>query len=152
MYDSDNPDRWIVGSLGRMILIGLVLLIVIGGCSYWWAPWKGEIEARNQTVGSGAYRNATYDEYFDTCAAIQSAEQKIKTYQAQLKTDPPPSSDQAARLNAATMVQQNQWITLVNQYNANADKEKTKGQFRDDGLPEHINNTNLDNGVSTTCA
>lgn len=151
MWTSDNPDRWIVGGVVRLILIGLVLLVVIGGCTYWWAPWKGEIEERNQTVGSGTYRIASYEWYFDQCSAIQTHEQIYGNYKTELGSDPAPSPDQAVRLKAGMTAEANTWAALVNEYNANAAKERTKAQFKDDGLPDNINPSNLNDGVTTTC-
>lgn len=158
-YNDDWPRKrdgfrlfgWSVA--GTVAAVALVCLAVVlaGVFTFAWAPWKGKIEERNQTVGSGTYRIASYEYYFDQCNTIKSDEQKIATYKAQLNVTPAPSPDQVTRLNAAIMAQTNLWIEHVNEYNSNADKERTKGQFRDDGLPEHIDPNNLTNGIETNC-
>lgn len=119
------------------VLAVLVLIALVGAVTYLWAPWKGEREQRMQTVGSGTYRIASYEWYFDQCNAVVASENKIDNFRKELKTTPK-DDPQYAVLRAAILSQGTVRLDLIAEYNANAAKEETRAMFKDDGLPTQI--------------
>lgn len=117
------------------IVAGFVALLLVGVLVWVWAPWKGKLEARQQTQGSGAYRIAAYDQFFDDCNAIKAKERIIGNFQEELEG----AADQrAVQLQAAITAEFNAREELIAEYNSNAAKEDTRGGFRDSGLPYEI--------------
>ena len=118
------------------VLLALVLIAGVWAVTVAWAPWKGEGDVRKATQGNAAYRMASYDWYFDQCNAVVAVEQKIEVQNDERKQ----TKDEQRRnqLTYSITALQNQRIDLINEYNANADKETTRAQFKDDSLPAHI--------------
>lgn len=122
-------------SLTAVIAVAVVM-ILMGSVVWLWAPWKGKLEARNQTQGNGTYRIASYDQFFDDCNAVKAKERIIGNFREELDTG---ASDQrAVQLQAAITAESNAREELIAEYNSNAAKEDTRGAFRDSGLPYQI--------------
>ncbi len=121
-----------------------LLIVLVGVLGWFWAPWKGAKEARDLTQGSGSYRIAAYDEFFNSCEAIAAKERIIERYVEDLKTA---EGSQKAVIQAAITAERNARDELIADYNADAAKEDTRGAFRDSGLPYEID----PEGV-TTCS
>ena len=144
-YGPTKNDAKSIGGWVILGIIGLVLLVVLGSVFAWvWAPWKGKVEARNLTVGSGTYRIASYNAFFDQCGAIQSLEQQIQNTENAPLSDAMNQSQKAAILLAL----RNQHSEAIAQYNADAAKADTKAHFLSSHLPFHID----PNSETTTCA
>lgn len=124
-------------------LFAVVLSMILGGLSWVTAPFRGALDQREKTVADGDYRIAAYDEFFNSCEAIAAKERIIERYEEQLSTA---EGDQKARLQAAVTGESNARDELIADYNADAAKAGTRGQFRSSDLPFTI-----DPNGRTTC-
>lgn len=110
------------------------------------APFRGKVDQRNKTVGNGDYRIASYDHFYDLCAAIQGKEASITNLAAEASSGTD-DADRLAQVTSAITAQRNTRAELVTQYNADARKAGTSGQFRASDLPYSIDIT----GEHTSC-
>lgn len=129
------------------IVLSTVLAFVIlyaAALAFGWvtAPWVGKVGARQQ-IQSATYRIDAYDHFYDLCAAIQSHEAAIDAQKA--RTDHSPHLQQ----NLAAL--QTRRATDINQYNADAAKSYTQGQFRASNLPYHLDPSPYDGTNKTHC-
>jgi len=133
------PRRRIIGEgfFWIVVVIGLILALTVGGLAWRYviAAPKGKVEAREQ-IQSGPFRIAAYDRFFNLCAAVQSDEATIAALQAELKTKPPAS--RVTQINASITGLRSGRAEKINQYNADARKDYTIGQFRASGLPYQL--------------
>lgn len=135
-----NIFLWV---LGVILIIGVASAIVF--ITDWGsAPVRGKLQARQQ-INSGSYRIAAYDHFFDLCASVQSKEGSIAALQQELKTKPP--QDRVTQINASITALRAARIDDIRQYNADAAKSYTEGQFRASSLPYQLNV----NDKETTC-
>lgn len=108
-----------------VILVGLGITLLSGGLTILMAPFQGEVEKSQQVEGSGEYRVANHDYFYNLCSDIQSKQQNIKTLEAS-------GYKEEATANELELQR------MVSDYNAAAANEYTKGQFKADELPYHI--------------
>lgn len=101
------------------------------------SPIEGQTQVIEQTQGRGNYRIASYEWYFNQCGAIQAAQDRIINQLTELETVDS-NSERFATIQTNLLAQRNVRDKLVREYNANARQEETRGQFRDDGLPDEI--------------
>jgi len=87
-------------------------------------------------IQSAPSRISGYNHFFDLCASVQNAEAGIDQQTEQLKatTDPNEISRLQTNIGGLQMTRANG----INQYNADASKDYTVGQFRDSMLPYHL--------------
>lgn len=140
----------IFGGIGALGIFGIIIAAIFGlGLLGVWlnsefsiltAETRGETGQREQTVADPDYRIAAYDQFYNKCAAIQSLEDQLEVMQ---QTKGLPEDQKAANILALT----NQRNTLINQYNVDARKAGTLGQFRASDLPFSIDATT----EHTTC-
>lgn len=142
-----------IGGLGCAIM--LVVVLSIGGVFAGWA-WKyytadirGRIEA-NETIKSGPNRIAQYEHFFNLCAAIQGNEAQIDSLTENLAVAV--DNDDRARIQASIAGVKAIRLTGIAQYNADASKSYTSGQFLASNLPYQIPATAYPQGGRTTCA
>lgn len=130
------------------ILLTVAVLAVGGlGWRYVIAGPKGAVEAREQIL-SGATRIAAYNHFFDLCAAVQSYEGALAASMMELETAAP--NDQARiRTNITGLTAQR--TRAIAQYNADARKDYTIGQFRSLALPFQLSAAPYVKGVTTPC-
>lgn len=127
-------------------IIVTVAVLAIGGLGWRYviAGPKGQVEAREQIL-SGANRIQAYNHFFDLCAAVQTYEASIAAQRAELQTA---AAADRERLNTNITALTAQRARAINQYNADARKDYTIGQFRDLSLPFQLDIT----AKETTCA
>lgn len=99
------------------------------------AGFRGETSKRNQVEANGSYRIAAYDDFYNLCAGVQSAEASIRNLQTEAKDATP---QRKAQIGASITALRNSRAEDINQYNANARKSYTAGQFRSSDLPFHL--------------
>ena len=102
------------------------------------APWRGEVGKHERVEGNADYRIAAYDHFFDLCAQVQSDEASIGGLRRELKADPRPTDERATQINASITALESNRAANINQYNADAAKQYTEGQFRSSGLPYRL--------------
>lgn len=119
---------WIIGGFATLIIIG-----IIGYAFNWWfAPYKGKLEKRIE-VQSGEYRKQAYEKFYDLCVAIQRKQVSLIAQQSLLET-----ANNKQRINTRIAALKAQLQSDISQYNMDARKIKTKGQFIGDDLPRKI--------------
>lgn len=135
-----NGVLWVLGILA---VIGLVALIVFG-VRWITAPAKGKLQAREQ-INSGNFRIAAYDQFFNQCVSVQTKEAAIEALEQELATNP--SAQRKEQINASLTANRIGRVSDIRQYNADAEKSYTVGQFRASKLPFQLDPT----AKETTC-
>ncbi|MFE0490171.1 hypothetical protein [Streptomyces griseoaurantiacus] len=102
------------------------------------AEYRGKTGVRERTVADADFRISTYEQFFDLCAAVQSAEGAIKNAQDELATKP--SSDRADRLQQVVTAQLNVRAENIATYNSKASQEHRQA-FLDAALPARLDVT-----------
>lgn len=125
----------IVAVVVVLILVGLGITLLSGGLTILLAPFQGEVEKSQQVEGSGEYRVANHDYFYNLCSDIQTKQDNIESLKAQLKYA---DGDTKQKIQSGIAGNELELNKLVNKYNADASNEYSKGQFRDDELPYHI--------------
>lgn len=115
--------------------------------TYYTADVRGRIQA-NEQIKSGANRIAQYDHFFNLCAGVQTNEASLDAQNEQLAQATSDKEKERIRTNIAGLTTAR--AEGINQYNADARKNYTDGQFRDSDLPYQIPTTSY-KGVRTSC-
>lgn len=131
---------WVIGLtlLGCLISGGLWATGVI------FAPQIGKGEARKQ-INSGSSRIAAYNHFFDACASVQTLEGQLAAQRAALATA---TGADVGRIQANISGIQGARAGAIAEYNADARKGYTIGQFRSSQLPYQLS---TETGASTSC-
>lgn len=139
-----------IGAIALILILMILGAVVAGSFGLQWvtAPLRGKLEAREQVKADGDYRIDKYNHFFDLCAAIQSKEAGIKEQQNILETSENQEDRQRIKRNIAALKSERK--RLIRQYNADARKENTEGQYKDSSLPYHIP-IEYKGGVNTQC-
>jgi hypothetical protein len=135
---------WVVGCIAALVTVILTITLVIGGISWLTAPFRGEVDKRDRTEGSGAFRVATYEEFFGLCSTVQSKEGTMKALEEENKTA---SEARQAQISTSLTALKASRIEAVNEYNAKAAQEH-RSAFKDKDLPPRLDV----NDMNTTCA
>ena len=126
---------WVVALIGLFVLIGIVMAVGTWAFNWFAAPYQGKLQARQQIQGSGDFRIQAYNHFFDQCASITTAEQNLQQFYAQLKTA---KGDDRTRIETNITANVIDVNGAINQYNEDAQKSYTIGQFRSSNLPYSI--------------
>ena len=131
---------WIIAKIvGAVIGVALIIwLLVIGlwGLGVITADPFGRGEAHKQ-IHSADFMIQAYNEFFDKYASIQAAENNIHNLEDQLAMQEPYSREWNYTLTSLTGAKSLMCDTIA-QYNTDAQKNWTEGQFRDADLPYQI--------------
>lgn len=119
-----------------LIVIGIGITLLSGGLTILLAPFQGEVEKSQQVEGSGEYRVAQHDYFYNLCSDIQAKQQNIALLEESAKTA---SGEEKQKIQDSITANKFQLNEMVSQYNADASNDYTKGQFKDDELPYQIN-------------
>lgn len=129
--------RRLVGEAWFWILMVVVAVVAIAvltfGIRWITAGPKGQLQAREQ-IQSGNTRISAYNHFFDLCAAVQSDEAAIQSLNQERDTTKPTPS-RLTQINASLTALRSARAEKINQYNADARKDYTIGQFKSSGLP-----------------
>lgn len=117
-----------------VIITGLALFFGVLGFRYYTADIRGRVDAQ-ETIKSGANRIAQYDRFFNLCASIQAQEGMLTYLEEELGAAAP---EDKARISANITGVQAARARAIAQYNADATKNYTSGQFRDSDLPYQL--------------
>src|SRR5699024_680417 len=130
-----------------VIAVALFLAAVYGGglMQRLTADFRGETGQIEQTQADADYRISAYDQFYGKCAGIQTLESKISNLSDELEeTD---DEQRKSVLNTSITASKNKRAELINDYNADARKEATRGQFKASDLPYEVDI----NEEETTC-
>lgn len=111
------------------------------------ADFRGDVGVNEQISADAEYRIAQYEWFFDQCAAVQTKEAELAAAQVELEAEG--LSDyrrQQLSTNIAAITAAR--AELINEYNAEAQKEDTAANFLASNLPFELNI----NTEETTCA
>ena len=139
--------KYVVIGLGVIVL----LAALVGGSltlRYFLAAPTGAVEQSEQ-IRSGSYRIAAYDHFFNLCATVQSNEAALDAQYEQLTV----STDQKdiSRVQANIAGIKAERARNIYQYNQDARKDYTEGQFRDSKLPYQLPTSEYVKGGRTSC-
>lgn len=121
-----------------LVAVGVMWFLGAGLFSQHTANFRGETAKRNLIEANGAYRTAAYDHFFDLCASIEGLEGQIRVQSHELHAHPEPDIARASQIQVNLTALRSQLVTAIAQYNADAAKGYTAGQFRADNLPAHL--------------
>lgn len=133
---------------GKVIGIGAATLILIMVLASMWifgwgffqratADFRGETAALEQIKANPNSRISAYEHFFQLCASIQGHETTIQALEAELETEP--SDSRVEQIQGAITANRSQRDAKIQQYNLDAAKDYTVGQFRDADLPPRLN-------------
>ncbi len=136
-----------------LIVVGVVVLLVtlvVGSfvARYWLAGPAGAVDAVEQ-IQSGANRISAYNHFFDLCAGVRTDEISLEAQNMLLDATHDESFQHRIHTNIAGL--QGHRAGLIEEYNANARKDYTSGQFRDSDLPYQLPAGMWEEGVRTSC-
>lgn len=122
--------------IGLLVVVGLVAVIAGGWAfRYYTAEIRGQVGAE-EDIQSAAYRVYSYDHFFKMYADIQAFDDQIRNQEELIAELSDEEEIQRYRKNINAL--RNRKASVVREYNADARREETAGQFRDDGLPYQI--------------
>jgi hypothetical protein len=131
--------------MGKIIgwsLLGIVFIWGVAAAAFGVEVLTAGIVGRGKAhieIQSAPSRISGYNHFFDLCASVQNAESGIDQ-QAKTLTTASNETDKARiqiNIDALQMTRANG----IHQYNADASKDYTVGQFRDSTLPYHLDDT-----------
>lgn len=137
-------------ALGGVLGVALAVLGVVAiyaaifGVLWFSAPARGKLQAREQ-INSGSFRIAAYNHFFDACASIQGLQGQLAAQEKELKSA---TGDDKARVQANIAGIEGDVASAIADYNADANKSYTVGQFRSNHLPYQLDPSE----VHVTCA
>jgi hypothetical protein len=141
MRDGLRVSGWVIGGAAVVIIVSLVIgamaLFGFGLFNRATADFRGTNEQIEKTRADGDYRIAAYDHFYDLCASVQTAENEIKNSEDEL--DETKDATRRSQIRANITAQKNSRAEKINDYNADARKEGTQGQFRASDLPYQLN-------------
>jgi hypothetical protein len=141
--DASKVTRWsIAAGLLAVLVVGSIWVAGIFG--FGWlsnetADFRGKVAQHNQIEANGAYRIAAYDTFYNECASVQTAQAAITNTEIALKATTDPA--RKVQLQANLLALKNTLAQAVAQYNVDARKAGTLGQFRASDLPFTIDQT-----------
>jgi hypothetical protein len=139
---------WIVGwTIFAVLLIGGVTA-GLWATGVLFADVSGKGNARKQ-LKSADYRITAYDHFFNLCASVQTTEQALNASFVELSGA---TGDDADRIRTNITGQTVARAEAVNQYNADARKSYTLGQFRSSDLPYQLPTTYRKGQEMTSCS
>lgn len=138
-----NLTAWVFAAVALIVAVAVTIAIV----RWVTAPAKGRVQARQQ-IQSGSFRIAAYDSFFNACASIQGVEGQLD---AQLEEEKTATGDDLARVQANIAGLKGARAQAVAQYNADARKGYTVGQFRASDLPYQLSTDPYIEGAHTSC-
>lgn len=136
---------------GLLGLIAIAVLVVgIWAIRYYTAEPRGKVGAEEH-IQSAPFRIEAYNRFFDMCVRVQELQAKLDAQHDQLASA---SEDAAERIMTNITGLRGEYERAVRQYNADARKDYTVGQFRDRNLPYTIEVGGIDykNGERTSCS
>ena len=138
---------------GVLIGVGIVatIALVAGGAwaiRYFTAPIEGRVGAQER-IQSAPHRIVAYNHFFDLCAGVRADEVALDAQMEQLQATTDAFQGARVRTNITGLIGHR--ASLIEEYNANARKDYTEGQFRDSDLPYQLPTIAWEKGRRTSC-
>lgn len=130
-----KPVLAVIGGIVGGILLIFGLIYGIGAIKQITADFRGETSKKEQVEADGSYRIAAYDHFYDLCSSIQGVEDSIENQLAERETA---TEGRKAQIDANIVASRNVRASSIRQYNADARKSYTSGQFRSSDLPYEL--------------
>jgi hypothetical protein len=141
--------RWaiIAGALVLVVVLVLSAMAVFGFGLFQrgTAEFRGKTGQIERTKADPNFRIASYEHFYDLCVAVQADEGTISSLKEELTTKP--SQNRVEQINASMTALRASRFEKISQYNADARKTDTQGNFRASDLPYQLS----PNEESTTC-
>ena len=140
----------VLGVLGLAAIVALVIGLAWAGLGmrWWFAAPAGKVAAQEQ-IQSAPSRIGAYNHFFDLCAAVQANEAGLDALTDQLAVTVEEKDRSRIQANIAGVTSER--FRAISQYNADARKDYTIGQFRDSGLPYQLAAVAHEEGRRTSC-
>ncbi|MBT3154817.1 hypothetical protein HTV45_28755 [Streptomyces sp. CHD11] len=129
-----RTGAWIARGVLGVTAVYVAGAFAFGSAAWITAPFRGEVDERERTVASGAFRLTTYQEFFDLCEAVQNAEGTIGALRQERPSAPEARKTQIDQSVTALRASR---IESVNEYNAKAAQEH-RAPFLDESLPYRL--------------
>lgn len=133
-------------TLGLVALAG-ALSVALWAFGVFTAPAKGRGDARKQ-IQSASFRIAAYDHFFNLCGGVQGLEGQLDAQYEELTTA---TGDDIARVRANIAGIKGERSQAVAEYNQDARKDYTIGQFKSSALPYALPVTYTKGDDHTSC-
>jgi hypothetical protein len=132
------------------VSVGIATLA--GAIQWGTADIRGKLNAREQIHANGSYRIDAYEHFFNLCASVQTNEQNLDAQYDELNAaQDVGDKENVERIQANISGLRSAIADAVNQYNADANKSYTVGQFRSSSLPYQLSTDAYRKGVHTKC-
>ena len=126
---------WVMG-VALLIALGFIAVYGFGWFQRSTADFRGETAALEDIQADPNSRISAYEHFFSLCASIQGHEETIKALEAELAQGVSESREEQIR--GAITANKSQRDGKIREYNLDAQRDYTAGQFRDADLPEHL--------------
>lgn len=142
--EGSKIGAWVIGGIVALAAVYVVGIFAFGGANWITAPFRGESEKRENTVGSGAFRQSTYEDFFNLCQAAQDAEASIEALEEEKKEA---SDSRKSQIAQSVTALKSSRASSINEYNSKAAQEH-RDSFQDEDLPSRLNVSD----EKTTCS
>lgn len=123
-------------AIAVVIAIGLIGVYGFGWFQRSTADFRGETAALEDIQADPNSRISAYNHFFSLCQSIQSHETTIKSLEAELEQGV--SDSRKEQIRGAITANKSQRDSKINEYNSDARRDYTVGQFRDADLPSEL--------------
>ena len=128
--------------IGAVVTVVVLTIYISGGILQSTADFRGQTQEKERVNADGTYRITNYDYFYRTCNSIQAKNEKISLLEEQVRaTD---DENQKAGYEAGLLAEKQTKAELVAEYNAKVSQQNTAGQYRDAGLPAHIDTDDME--------
>ncbi len=122
-------------------VVALALVMLIGVFGFGWfqketAGFRGDVRETERLVADPEYRIAIYDQFYELCTGVQSAEAGITAQTDELSRTTDPA--RRAQLESNLSALETQRASLINQYNNKSGAERTQGRYFPPELPSRL--------------
>lgn len=146
-----------LGTVMAALVAGLVALLVIGLIGVFGFGWfqrstanyRGQTGVIERTKANPDFRIQAYEHFYDLCAAVQAVEGTLNASLTELAASTTANDQERIRTNITGL--QAQRTRSLAQYNVDARKSGTQGQFRASDLPYQLPSGAFVKGDMTSC-
>lgn len=127
---------YITGAIAAVVFLVIGGIFLVGSIQRSTADFRGETAALEDILADPNSRISAYDHFFTLCSSVQSHETTIKALEEELAGGV--SEDRQEQIQGAITANKSQRDAKIHQYNNDARRDYTVGQFRDADLPNEL--------------